>query len=367
MFRIGPEIVRSEEAIRALLAGVADPHTGRTLGEDGSLRGIGLAGERVLVDIVLGYPASGWREALAREVRSLLAARFGLTEVTVSVSHRIQAHEVQPGLTPLPEVRNIIAVASGKGGVGKSAVAVNLALALAVEGGRVGVLDADLYGPSLPTMSGLAGPPETTAERRILPRRAHGLQLMSIGFLLGEDAPVIWRGPMATQALQQLLQETAWEDLDYLVVDLPPGTGDIQLTLCQRVPLSGAVIVTTPQDLSLVDAQRALRMFEKVSVPVLGVVENMSLYRCPQCGHEEAIFGAGAGERIAARYGVGLLGRLPLDPRIRAAADGGRPTVAADPEGELARSFREIARKAAARLSLRARSRALSMPRIVVE
>jgi ATP-binding protein involved in chromosome partitioning len=359
--------LRSEEAIRALVAGIPDPHTGRTLGEDGSLKGVGLAGERVLVDIVLGYPAAGWRDALSQQVRGMLAERMGLSEVTVSIAHRIHAHEVQPGLTPLPEVKNIFAVASGKGGVGKSAVAVNLALALAAEGARAGVLDADLYGPSIPTMTGLSGPPETTPERRILPKRAHGLQLMSIGFLLGEDAPVIWRGPMATQALQQLLQETAWEDLDYLVIDLPPGTGDIQLTLCQRVPLSGAVIVTTPQDLSLVDAQRALRMFEKVSVPVLGIVENMSLYRCPQCGHEEAIFGEGGGERIAARYGTGLLGRLPLDPRIRADADGGRPTVAADPEHPLALAFRTIARKAAAQLSLRARSRALSMPRIVVE
>ncbi|GIX33267.1 MAG: iron-sulfur cluster carrier protein [Lysobacterales bacterium] len=361
------ESVRSEEAIRALLAGLRDPHTGRSLGEDGSLKGVGIAGERVLVDIVLAYPAAGWRQALMEEVRSLLRERLGLSEVTVSVAHRIHAHEVQAGLTPLPEVKNILAVASGKGGVGKSAIAVNLALALAAEGARAGVLDADLYGPSLPTMTGTIGPPGTTPERRILPKRAHGLELMSIGYLLGEDAPVIWRGPMATQALQQLLTETAWEGLDYLVIDLPPGTGDIQLTLCQRVPLSGAVIVTTPQDLSLVDAQRALKMFEKVAVPVLGVVENMSLYRCPHCGHEEAIFGTGAGERIAARYGVPLLGRLPLDPRIRADADGGLPTVAADPESEHSLAFRAIARKAAAQLSLRARSRALSMPRIVIE
>ncbi|MDW8479862.1 MAG: iron-sulfur cluster carrier protein ApbC [Xanthomonadales bacterium] len=359
--------MRSEEAIRALVGGLRDPHTGRSLAEDGALKGVGLAGGRALVDIVLGYPAAGWREELAAEVRRLLAAEFGLGEVTVSVSHRVHAHEVQPGLTPLPGVRNILAVASGKGGVGKSLVAVNLALALAAEGARAGLLDADLYGPSVPCMTGLSGPPETTPDRRILPRRAHGLQVMSIGFLLGEDAPVIWRGPMASQALQQLLQETAWEELDYLVIDLPPGTGDIQLTLCQRVPLSGALIVTTPQELSLADARRALRMFEKVQVPVLGVVENMARFRCPACGHEEAIFGSGGGERMAARYGLRLLASLPLDPRLRAEADGGRPTVAAEPEGALAREFRALARRAAAALSLRARSRALAGPRIVIE
>jgi ATP-binding protein involved in chromosome partitioning len=264
-------------------------------------------------------------------------------------------------------VRNIIAVASGKGGVGKSTTAVNLALALQVEGARVGILDADIHGPSIPTMLGLGGKPESPDGKSIVPKIGHGLQAMSIGFFLGEDTPTIWRGPMTTQYLQQLLTTTLWQDLDYLVIDLPPGTGDIQLTLAQRVPVSAAVIVTTPQDIALLDARKALKMFEEVEVPVLGIVENMAVHVCSNCGHAEHIFGEGGGERMAAQYGVPLLGSLPLDIHIREQADSGAPTVAVAPESPLAQTYREIARKAAARLSLQARNKAIAFPNIVIQ
>jgi ATP-binding protein involved in chromosome partitioning len=273
---------------------------------------------------------------------------------------------VREGLTPLPGVRNVIAVASGKGGVGKSTVAANLALALHAEGASAGVLDADIYGPSQVRMLGLEGKPDTRDGKRIEPKVSHGVQAMSIGLMIEEDTAMIWRGPMATQALQQLLGETNWSDLDYLVIDLPPGTGDIQLTLCQKIPVSGAVIVTTPQDIALLDARKALRMFEKVAVPVLGIVENMSTHVCSACGHEEHVFGEGGGARMAAQYGVPLLGSLPLDIRIREQADSGNPTVAAMPASDLAARYREIARNAAGRLSLRARNKALGLPKIVV-
>jgi ATP-binding protein involved in chromosome partitioning len=285
----------------------------------------------------------------------------------VSVASRIAPHQVQKDLTPLPDVKNIIAVASGKGGVGKSTTAVNLALALAAEGARVGVLDADIYGPSVPRMLGIGGRPDTTDGQKIVPKAAHGLQAMSIGFLIEEDTPMIWRGPMVTQALQQLLNETQWQGLDYLIIDLPPGTGDIQLTLCQKVPVSGAIIVTTPQDIALLDARKALKMFEKVEVPVLGIVENMALHVCSNCGHAEHIFGSGGGQSMAEQYGVPLLGSLPLSKSIREQADGGVPTVVAQPDSAAAASYREIARNAAARLSQRARNKAIAFPSIVIQ
>jgi ATP-binding protein involved in chromosome partitioning len=284
----------------------------------------------------------------------------------VSVDSRIAPHRVQKDLTPLPNVRNIIAVASGKGGVGKSTTAVNLALALQAEGATVGVLDADIYGPSIPKMLGLTGRPDSPDGKTIEPKRGHGLQAMSIGLLIDEDTPMIWRGPMVTQALQQLLNDTRWQDLDYLVIDLPPGTGDIQLTLAQRVPVSGAVIVTTPQDIATLDARKALQMFAKVDVPVLGIVENMAVHVCSACGHSEHVFGAGGGERMAAQYGVPLLGALPLDIRIREQADSGAPTVAAEPSSAIALAYRDIARRTAARLSLQARNKAIAMPGIVI-
>ena len=356
-----------EAEVRRILAGVADPHTGTDLVASGALRGVGVSGSDVSVDVQLGYPARSVEAAIADTIRRALEADAAIAHAAVSVSARVHAHEVQQGLTPLPNVKNVIAIASGKGGVGKSTVAANLALALAAEGASVGVLDADIYGPSQPRMLGVSGRPESKDGKRIEPKTSHGIEVMSIGFMVEEDTAMIWRGPMVTQALQQLLGETNWSALDYLVIDLPPGTGDIQLTLCQRVPVSGAIIVTTPQDIALLDTKKALKMFEKVNVPVLGIIENMATHVCSQCGHEEHIFGEGGGARMAAQYGVPLLGALPLDIRIREQADGGTPTVAAMPDSDIAARYREIARNAAARLSLRARNKQIQFPKIVIQ
>jgi len=355
------------DGVRAVLATVVDPHTGLDLVAGHAVRGVGVDAGNVAIELQLAYPAASWHPALVAMVEAAVGALPGVARTTVGVTTRVLAHKVQKELTPLPGVRNIIAVASGKGGVGKSTTAVNLALALAAEGGRVGLLDADIHGPSIPMMLGLHGKPESPDGKNIAPMRAHGVQAISIGLFLGEDTPAIWRGPMTTQYLQQLLTTTLWDDLDYLVIDLPPGTGDIQLTLAQRVPVSAAVIVTTPQDIALLDARKALRMFEKVEVPVLGIVENMAVHVCSSCGHAEHVFGAGGGERMAAQYGVPLLGSLPLDIRIREQADGGNPTVAAEPDSAIAGTYREIARKAAAKLSLQARNKAIAFPSIVVQ
>jgi len=355
------------EAVRLAVARLIDPHTGTDLDSARAVRAVGIDGGRVAVDLRLGYPAQGWHAALRQMVVAAVSAVPGVERVEVAIETRIAAHRVQKDLTPLPEVRNIIAVASGKGGVGKSTTAVNFALALQAEGARVGLLDADIHGPSIPTMLGLSGQPESPDGKSIVPKLGHGLQAMSIGFFLGEDTPTIWRGPMTTQYLQQLLTTTLWKDLDYLVIDLPPGTGDIQLTLAQRVPVSAAVIVTTPQDIALLDAKKALRMFEKVEVPVLGIVENMAMHTCSNCGHVEHVFGEGGGERMAAQYGVPLLGSLPLDGAIRAEADSGAPTVAARPDSAHALAYREIARRAAARLALQARNKSIGLPNILVQ
>ncbi len=357
----------SPESVRAVLAQIVDPHTGVDLNAGQSIRGIGVDGGRVAVEIQLAYPARGWHAALTAAVESAVRTIPGVEAVTVAIGTRIAAHRVQKDLTPLPEVKNILAVASGKGGVGKSTTAVNLALALVAEGATVGLLDADIHGPSIPMMLGLTGKPESPDGKNIEPKHAHGLQAMSIGLFLGEDTPTIWRGPMTTQYLQQLLTTTLWQGLDYLVIDLPPGTGDIQLTLAQRVPLSAAVIVTTPQDIALIDAKKALKMFEKVEVPVLGIVENMAVHVCSNCGHAEHIFGQGGGERMAAQYDVPLLGSLPLDIGIREQADSGAPTVVSQPDSDIARRYREIARIAAARLSLQARNKAIAFPNIVIQ
>ncbi|MGH8034101.1 MAG: iron-sulfur cluster carrier protein ApbC, partial [Lysobacterales bacterium] len=333
----------NEDVVRSLLAQVRDPHGQRDIVSRGWLRAVRIDQERVAVDLRADYPIDGLRDKLRTEIEAALTGDPRIGRSTVNLSWKVFAHQVQGDLKPMEEIRNIVAVASGKGGVGKSATSVNLALSLQADGARVGVLDADIYGPSIPRMLGVSGKPETIG-KRIVPQRAHGLQVMSIGFMVEEDTPMIWRGPMVTSALQQLLTETNWENLDYLVVDLPPGTGDIQLTLAQKVPVSGAVVVTTPQDIALLDARKAVQMFRKVNVTVLGVVENMSTHICSQCGYEEAIFGSGGGERMSREYELPLLGRLPLAMKIRADLDRGVPTLIADPDSDISASYRECAR-----------------------
>jgi ATP-binding protein involved in chromosome partitioning len=355
----------NEALVRQILGDLIDTHTGAPLGE--AVRAVGVDGAKVSVDLQLGYPAAGAIDDLIARVRQALEADPAIESAAVSVTSRIHVHKVQGTLGPLPNVKNIIVVASGKGGVGKSTVSANLALALQAEGAKVGVMDADIYGPSQPTMLGVHGKPASPDGKSIIPMQAHGMPVMSIGFLVEEDTPMIWRGPMVTQAMMQLLTDTRWEQLDYLIVDLPPGTGDIQLTLSQKVPVAGAVIVTTPQDIALLDARKALKMFEKVEVPVLGVVENMATHICSNCGHEEHIFGEGGGERMSTQYGVPYLGSLPLDIRIREQADSGNPTVAAMPDSDLAARYREIARNAAGRLSRQPRNKSLGLGKIVVK
>jgi len=357
----------TREALESAIAGHHDPHLDTDLVAAGCVREARMEGDKAIAQVVLGYPAAGEHAALAAELERRLLALDGVNDAAVTVSSRVAAHSVQQGVEPLKNVKNIIAVASGKGGVGKSTVAANLALALAAEGARVGVLDADIYGPSQPRMLGLSGQPDSRDGKSLEPMVGYGVQAMSIGFLVDEETPMIWRGPMVTQALEQLLKDTNWRELDYLIVDLPPGTGDIQLTLSQRIPVSGAVIVTTPQDIALLDARKGLKMFEKVQVPVLGVVENMAVHVCSNCGHEEHVFGSGGGARMAAQYEVPFLGSLPLDIRIREDADGGQPTVVKDPDGAVAQSFRRIARTVAARLSLEAKDYRQAFPSIVIQ
>ncbi len=350
--------------IEARLAQVTDTHMETDLLSSKAVKSIEVDGERAVVEVQLGYPAAGYFDELETEIRKALE---GLGEVDVRISSQVKSHAVQQNLKPLQGIKNIIAVASGKGGVGKSTTAVNLALALQAEGARVGILDADIYGPSVPRMLGCQGQPESTDGKSLEPMIGHGVQSMSIGYLVEEDTPMIWRGPMVTQALEQLLNDTNWNDVDYLVIDLPPGTGDTQLTLAQRIPVSGAVIVTTPQDIALLDARKGLKMFEKVEVPVLGVIENMSIHICSQCGHAEHIFGEGGGERMSEEHGVDLLGALPLDIRIREQADGGNPTVAAMEDSQISGIYRAIARKTAARLATKARDHSAAFPNIVIQ
>ncbi len=355
----------SIDRVNQVLAGIIDPNTGKDLVSSRSARNIRLEGDDVSVDVELGYPAASQIAPMRRAVIEALKGA-GAANVSANVTMKIVAHAVQRGLKVMPNVKNIIAVASGKGGVGKSTVAANLALALAAEGARVGVLDADIYGPSQPTMLGISGRPESADGQTIEPMENHGLQMSSIGLMIDEDQPMVWRGPMVTQALQQLLGQTNWHDLDYLVVDMPPGTGDIQLTLAQQVPVTGAVIVTTPQDIALMDAKKGLKMFEKVGIPILGIVENMAVHICSNCGHAEHIFGADGGRKMAEQYEVEYLGSLPLDIRIREQADSGRPTVVAEPDSSITETYKAIARKVAVRIAEKAKDMSLKMPTIKV-
>jgi len=354
-----------EQLLQALQA-VTDPLTGQDFVSTKALKNLQVTGVDVAFDVDLGYPAASRQPALRAALVAAARTLPGVGNVSVNFPAKVAAHAVQRGLTPLPGVRNVIAVASGKGGVGKSTTAVNLALALAAEGATVGLLDADIYGPSQPMMTGTSGKPETLDGKTMEPKRNHGIQVNSIGFLVADDQAMVWRGPMASQALEQLATQTHWQDLDYLIVDMPPGTGDVQLTLAQKVPVTGAVIVTTPQDIALIDAKKGIRMFEKVGVPILGIVENMAVHICSQCGHADHIFGQDGGQRMATELGVDYLGALPLSRAIREQADSGRPTVAADPQGEAAGLYRELALKVAARVALKARDFSSKFPTITI-
>jgi ATP-binding protein involved in chromosome partitioning len=358
----------TESNVKNILNSIELPGIARKIADVGRILECDEAGGRIRAHVELGFPASGAHEAYRQAVNAALAASGDDRPTEIRFSTRIVAHGVQRNLKPLEQIRNVIAVASGKGGVGKSTVAANLALALAADGASVGLLDADIYGPSQPHMLGLAGKQPTSIDGKTMqPLQAHGLQVMSIGFLVDPDQPMVWRGPMVTSALNQLLQQTTWHDLDYLIVDMPPGTGDIQLTLSQQVPVSGAVIVTTPQDIALLDARKGLAMFRKVSVPVLGVIENMSTHVCSQCGHAEAIFGSGGGQQMAADFDVPLLAALPLDLRIREQTDGGNPTVHADPDSAAAQQYFLAARRMTSILALQGKDYSSKFPKIVIE
>ena len=356
----------SEPQVQDALRKLVDPNTGKDFIATRSVRNLKVAGDEVSLEIELGYPGRSQFEPIRRQVLQALKDA-GASKTSVKIGSKVVPHAVQRGVKLIPGIKNIIAVASGKGGVGKSTTAVNLALALAAGGAAVGVLDADIYGPSQPMMLGISGRPESKDGKHLEPMEGHGLQAISIGFLIDIDTPMVWRGPMVTQALEQLLKDTRWRDLDYLVVDLPPGTGDIQLTLAQKVPVTGTVIVTTPQDIALIDARKGLKMFEKVGIPILGVVENMSFHVCPNCGHRSHIFGAGGAEKMCRDYGTELLGQLPLDEAIRSQADSGKPSVVADPDGAVAEIYRRIARRCAVKIAESQRDMTSKFPNIVVQ
>jgi len=356
----------SETVVLATLSKLVDPNTGKDFVATKSVKNVKLSGADVSLEIELGYPGRSQFELIRRQAIEALKAA-GAAGASVSVHSKVVSHAVQRGVKLIPGIKNIVAVASGKGGVGKSTTAVNLALALSAEGATVGMLDADIYGPSQPTMLGISGRPESKDGKGLEPMEGHGLQAISIGFLIDVDTPMVWRGPMVTQALEQLLKDTRWRDLDYLIVDLPPGTGDIQLTLAQKVPVTGAVIVTTPQDIALIDARKGLKMFEKVGIPILGVIENMSTHICPKCGHESHIFGSGGAERMCKDYGTELLGALPLDIGIREQADSGKPTVVSDPDGQVAQIYKRIARRAAVKIAESQKDMSSKFPNIVVQ
>ena len=356
----------TQDQLQQILATVIDPNTGKDFVASKSIKNLQIAGGDVAFDVELAYPAKSQFPAFRKSLIAAAKSVAGVSNVSVNLSVKIASHSVQRGVQLLPNVKNIIAVASGKGGVGKSTTAVNLALALAAEGASVGLLDADIYGPSQPMMMGIEGRPESVDGKNMEPMENFGIQVMSIGFLVAQDEAMIWRGPMATQALEQLLRQTNWRDLDYLIVDMPPGTGDIQLTLSQRVPITGAVIVTTPQDIALLDAKKGIKMFEKVGVPILGIVENMAVHICSNCGHTEHIFGADGGKKMAADYKMDYLGALPLDMQIRLQADNGRPTVVADPDGDVAGIYKAIARKMAITVAAKAKDFSAKFPTIKI-
>ena len=355
------------QQIEDVLKTLEDENVGKNYVSSKAVKDIKIDGDKVTIQIELGYPAKSIADQISQTISAEVSKLDGVENVDVSVGWKILSHSVQKSLTPMENIKNVIAVASGKGGVGKSTTAVNLALALSAEGAKVGILDADIYGPSQPRMLGISGQPESTDGKSLEPMQGHGIQAMSIGFLIDEETPMIWRGPMVTQALEQLLNDTRWRDLDYLIVDLPPGTGDVQLTLAQKIPVSGAVIVTTPQDIALLDARKGLKMFEKVEVPVLGVVENMSIHICSKCNHEEPIFGTGGGVKMAAENNVDLLGQLPLDIHIREQADGGEPTVNAMPDSRVTQIYKDIARKTAAKLAAQTKDYSAKFPKIVIQ
>jgi ATP-binding protein involved in chromosome partitioning len=356
----------TEQTIMGALQSVIDPNTGKDFVSSKCIKNLVITGNNVAFDVELSYPAKSqtaeFRSALVTAAKGVA----GVANVSVNLQMKIVPHAVQRGVQLLPGVKNIVAVASGKGGVGKSTTAANLALALAAEGARVGLLDADIYGPSQPMMMGIDGRPESEDGKTMEPMENYGVQVMSIGFLVAQDEAMIWRGPMATQALDQLLRQTNWKDLDYLIVDMPPGTGDIQLTLSQRVPMTGAVIVTTPQDIALLDARKGIKMFEKVGVPILGIVENMAVHVCSNCGHVEHIFGADGGKKMAADYGMDYLGALPLAMQIRVQADSGRPTVVADPDGEVAGIYKAVARRVALAIAAKNKDFSSKFPTISI-
>ncbi len=356
-----------EQALLDAIQTVIDPNTGKDFVSTKQLKNLRVNGGNVAFDVALGYPAKSQIASLTEALTAAAKAVPGVTDVAVNINSQVVAHAVQRGVQLLPGIKNIVAVASGKGGVGKSTTAVNLALALAAEGASVGLLDADIYGPSQPLMMGIANQkPESADGKTMEPLSNYGVQVMSIGFLVEADSPMVWRGPMATQALDQLLRQTNWKDLDYLIVDMPPGTGDIQLTLSQRVPLTGAVIVTTPQDIALLDARKGIKMFEKVGVPILGIVENMAVHVCSNCGHVEHIFGADGGKKMAAEFGMDYLGALPLAMNIREQADSGKPTVVSEPDGETAGLYKAIARKLAVKIAQRTKDFSSKFPTITV-
>lgn len=353
--------------LKQILANYIAPFLGINLFQDNALKEVTLAENEVKITLKVGFPTARYKAILEKDLTTYLQPYLSGKKLILNIESEVLSRKVQAGLQVLKNVKNIIAVASGKGGVGKSTVSVNLAAALSQEGARVGILDADIYGPNQPHMLGISQKPEATESKFLKPIISHGLQSMSVGYLIQENTPVVWRGPMVSSALQQLLNDTAWDDLDYLIIDLPPGTGDVQLTLAQKIPVTASVVVTTPQDIALLDVKKAIGMFKKVSIPIMGVIENMAYYHCPQCSHEDFIFGSGGGEKTAKEYGVEFLGSLPLNAKIREQGDKGVPIVIAEPESDIAIRYRRMAVKIAATLSLKAKDYSNKFPKIVIE